>query len=192
MPDDARRRTQTISPASWRFTRQKATAPDASVAPYKRRVTGSNPVAPTFFECLSHAIIDAWVRNCAANGCRGAKRHATRAAPARSHLESPESRKKSNRKYGIASYGLTQDDFNLLLKMQGYACGMCRELFAEGQLIHVDHDHGCCPVKNRSCGKCVRGLLCHGCNIALGHIEHRYAMARAYLNGPRPWAALRA
>jgi hypothetical protein len=33
------------------------------------------------------------------------------------HLESPESRKKSNRKYRIASYGLTQDDFNLLLKM---------------------------------------------------------------------------
>jgi hypothetical protein len=72
------------------------------------------------------------------------------------------------------------------------ACGMCRELFAEGQLIHVDHDHGCCPAKNRSCGNCVRGLLCHGCNIALGHIEHRYAMARAYLDGPRPWAALRA
>jgi hypothetical protein len=108
------------------------------------------------------------------------------------HLESPESRKKSKRKYRISCYGLTQDDFNLLLKIQGYACGMCRELFAEGQLIHVDHDHGCCPVKNRSCGKCVRGLLCHGCNIALGHIEHRYAMARAYLDGPRPWAALRA
>jgi hypothetical protein len=108
------------------------------------------------------------------------------------HLESPESRKKSKRKYRISCYGLTQDDFNLLLKIQGYACGMCRELFAEGQLIHVDHDHECCRVKNRSCGKCVRGLLCHGCNIALGHIEHRYAMARAYLDGPRPWAALRA
>ena len=98
----------------------------------------------------------------------------------------------AKRKYRISCYGLTQDDFNLLLKIQGYACGMCRELFAEGQLIHVDHDHECCRVKNRSCGKCVRGLLCHGCNIALGHIEHRYAMARAYLDGPRPWAALRA
>jgi Recombination endonuclease VII len=108
------------------------------------------------------------------------------------HLESPESRKKSKRKYRISCYGLTQDDFDLLLKIQGYACGMCRELFAEGQLIHVDHDHECCRVKNRSCGKCVRGLLCHACNIALGHIEHRYTMARAYLDGPRPWAALRA
>ena len=162
MLGDARRRTQTINPASWRFTRQKATAPDASVAPYKRRVTGSNPVAPTVFS----------------NSC----------------LQKSESRTSylllTHGRRIVSCYGLTQDDFNLLLKIQGYACGMCRELFAEGQLIHVDRDHGCCPVKNRSCGKCVRGLLCHGCNIALGHIEHRYAMAHAYLDGPRPWAAL--
>jgi hypothetical protein len=26
--------------------------------------------------------------------------------------------------------------------------------------------------------------LCHTCNIALGHIERRYAMARAYLDNP--------
>jgi hypothetical protein len=68
----------------------------------------------------------------------------------------------------------------------GYARGMCREPFEEGQLIYVDHDHGCCRAKNRSCGKGVRGLLCHGCNIALGHIEHRNAMARAYLDGAAP------
>jgi hypothetical protein len=71
-----------------------------------------------------------------------ASRRVYRRAPP--HLESPESRKKSKRKYRISRYGLTQDDFNLLWKIQGYACGMCRELFAEGQLIHVDHDHECC------------------------------------------------
>ena len=100
------------------------------------------------------------------------------------HRESPESRKKSNRKYRISSYGLTQEMFDLLLEEQQNACGMCHEPFEERQLIHVDHDHACCQRKNRSCGRCIRGLLCHTCNIALGYIERRYAMARTYLDSP--------
>jgi hypothetical protein len=100
------------------------------------------------------------------------------------HRQSPESRKKSNRKYRIASYGLTQEQFDYLLDAQQQSCGMCHEPFVEGQLIHVDHDHVCCQRKNQSCGECIRGLLCHTCNIALGHIERRYAMARAYLDSP--------
>ena len=100
------------------------------------------------------------------------------------HRESPESRKKSNRKYRISSYGLTQEQFDRLLDAQQHTCGMCHEPFEERQLIHVDHDHACCREKNRSCGECIRGLLCHTCNIALGHIERRYAMARAYLDSP--------
>lgn len=83
-----------------------------------------------------------------------------------------------------SSYGLTQELFDLLLDAQQNACGMCHEPFDEGQLIHVDHDHTCCQKKNRSCGKCIRGLLCHTSNIALGYIERRYAMARAYLDSP--------
>jgi hypothetical protein len=100
------------------------------------------------------------------------------------HPESPGSRKRSNRKYRIASYGLTQEQFDRLVDAQQNSCGMCRKPFEEGQLIHVDHDHTCCRRKNRSCGECIRGLLCHTCNIALGHIERRYAMARAYLDSP--------
>ena len=100
------------------------------------------------------------------------------------HRESSESCKKSNRKYRISSYGLTQELFDLVLEAQQYACGMCHDPFEDGQLIHVDHDHACCRGKNRSCGECIRGLLCHTCNIALGHIERRYAMARAYLDSP--------
>ena len=41
------------------------------------------------------------------------------------HRESPESRKESNRKYRISSYGLTQERFDRLLAVQQHACGMC-------------------------------------------------------------------
>lgn len=90
----------------------------------------------------------------------------------------------SDQEYRISSYGLTQEQFDLILAVQNHACAMCHEPFEEGQLIHVDHDHECCRRKSRLCGECIRGLLCHNCNIALGHIERRYAMARAYLDSP--------
>jgi hypothetical protein len=115
--------------------------------------------------------------------------HDRRAAGIR---ESPELRKKHNCKYRITSYGITEAEFTQILAAQGNACGMCREPFEEGQLIHVDHDHACCPVKNRSCGKCVRGLLCHGCNVSLGHIERKYDLARAYLDSPPGQLVMRA
>ena len=40
------------------------------------------------------------------------------------HRESPESRKKSNRKYWISSYGLTQEQFDRLLAAQQHTCGI--------------------------------------------------------------------
>jgi recombination endonuclease VII len=87
-------------------------------------------------------------------------------------------------------YGLTPADFDRLLELQGYACAMCHEPFAEGQPIFIDHDHACCPGEKSSCGKCVRGLLDLACNTSLGHIERKYEMARAYLDSPPGQAAV--
>lgn len=64
-------------------------------------------------------------------------------------------------------YRLPRERFNALLLRQNYRC-VCGELFTEpDNRPHVDHDHACCPGR-KSCGKCVRGLLCSRCNVALG------------------------
>ena len=93
----------------------------------------------------------------------------------------PAIRQRWNLAYRLSRYGMTQEDFDKLLQAQGYVCGMCRQQFREGQAICIDHDHACCQEEKRSCGKCVRGLLCLPCNTALGHIERKYDQATAYL-----------
>jgi hypothetical protein len=88
------------------------------------------------------------------------------------------------RAYRLARYGLTQELYDQLLEAQQHACAMCHTPFADGQPIFIDHDHACCPDEKTSCGECVRGLLDLSCNTALGHIERRYDLARAYLDNP--------
>lgn len=65
----------------------------------------------------------------------------------------------------LYSYHITARDFHELLERQGGVCAICGRKPPE---FHVDHDHSCCPERKRSCGNCVRGLLCPDCNGALG------------------------
>lgn len=65
-------------------------------------------------------------------------------------------------------YGITQEDFQSLLDAQNGECAICSTSEPEcNQQFQVDHDHGCCPGK-KTCGKCIRGLLCCRCNQVLG------------------------
>lgn len=64
----------------------------------------------------------------------------------------------------------------LAMWMQRGTCGLCdRPLSMRKKTGNVggygiDHDHRCCPGP-ASCGKCVRDLLCTGCNTRLGAVE---------------------
>lgn len=93
-------------------------------------------------------------------------------------------------------YGLTELQYLDLLARQGGGCAICavtpeelsRTATGEPKWLAVDHDHACCPG-SRSCGKCVRGLLCSNCNKGLGNFQddpQLLVIARHYLelSGP--------
>ena len=83
-------------------------------------------------------------------------------------------------------YSLDLERFDALLAAQGGACGVCGTTKPGGKgAWNVDHDHTCC-AGNRSCGACVRGLLCHHCNTGLGMFRDSpdtLTSAIAYLSG---------
>lgn len=64
----------------------------------------------------------------------------------------------------MKKYSITPDEFERIWSEQGSVCAICRGT-PRGR-AHVDHDHACCP-HTRSCGYCVRGILCKRCNTEL-------------------------
>lgn len=72
-----------------------------------------------------------------------------------------ENMRKNGRLY---RHGLTSERYEEMLMGQNYGCATCGR---DDETLHIDHDHACCPGK-KSCGKCVRTLLCTRCNVALG------------------------
>ena len=54
-----------------------------------------------------------------------------------------------------------------------HLCGVPDTLHKNGvSNLHIDHDHNCCSSK-KTCGKCVRGLICFACNRMIGALEKR-------------------
>lgn len=67
-------------------------------------------------------------------------------------------------------FGITLPEYEARLSAQGGGCAVCGKTeAANGRMLAVDHDHGCCPSQ-KTCGECVRGLLCSLCNLQLGNV----------------------
>ena len=79
-----------------------------------------------------------------------------------------------HRRHRLASiYGLTRDAFDKLFEQQGGGCAICGTQNAPRWAI--DHDHSCCQGA-KTCGSCVRGILCYPCNQALGLLKDSRAI----------------
>lgn len=86
-------------------------------------------------------------------------------------------------------YGLTPESVKKMQRDQEGCCALCRKLL--GDRFHIDHDHA---------SGFVRALLCHNCNLGLGHFydddelmlraadyirHHRERVALGDSTGPR-------
>lgn len=79
-------------------------------------------------------------------------------------------RTQQSRAYKLrATYGLTEERFDAMVDAQGGVCAICKQPPpGKTKVLYVDHDHSCCPSLVKTCGGCVRGLLCSHCNRGLG------------------------
>ena len=70
-----------------------------------------------------------------------------------------------------SKYGLSRAQFDAIVEKQNNRCAVCRSEFTVDSPPHVDHDHACCSSRKKSCGKCLRELLCRLCNLGLGYFK---------------------
>lgn len=81
-------------------------------------------------------------------------------------------------------YNLMPGEYELIFEYQGKVCGICTRPPKEGKNLHVDHDHKT---------GLTRGLLCWGCNAALGKFRddiEKLRNAHAYMFSPPATRAL--
>ena len=109
---------------------------------------------------------EAWARanperqKARAKAYREARRTELAAKQRARHAANPDQQRNGKLK---KAYGITLDEFCALLERQGGCCAICGAKSPGGHgRYHVDHRH--------ETGK-IRGLLCHPCNVGLGHFK---------------------
>lgn len=82
----------------------------------------------------------------------------------------PRSYAKRKEQWLRYKYNMTQQDYDNLLESQNGVCAICKQVCKSNKMLAIDHDHNCCPG-DKSCGQCIRGLLCANCNGAIGMLQ---------------------
>jgi hypothetical protein len=81
----------------------------------------------------------------------------------------PENRAKARSNKRKSLYGISDTEYLALLEDQDFSCAACGvEFVVDGdgypidKFVHLDHCHDTGTI---------RGILCNGCNLALGHLK---------------------
>ena len=98
---------------------------------------------------------------------------------------SPEVTEIAKLRMQLRNHSMTFEQYAALRVKQADRCGACKGplLFDQPYQVHIDHDPRCCSREEnpqiKTCGECVRALLCKACNHAIGFLE-RYPQ-RVYM-----------
>ena len=87
-------------------------------------------------------------------------------------------------------YNLNDEDYQQMLLDQNNSCKTCKIEFDSTSYYtkpNIDHDHKCCEGK-RSCGKCVRGILCGSCNLLFGKVKDSIQTLQNMINYLKEYA----
>lgn len=85
---------------------------------------------------------------------------------------------KERDKYLRKTYGISLEDYQSILSVQGGVCAICKKTPSDNISLHVDHDHKT---------GFIRGLLCYQCNDGLGNFKDNKELlekAIRYLHWP--------
>lgn len=105
--------------------------------------------------------------------CKGAKSSAYYKNNVQRHAKLVKRRYETHGRF--ARYGITAEQYDAVFKQQGNCCALCKSTKPGGKgKWHIDHRHvgdkpsGFIQTRDPSL---FRGILCHRCNIAVGHSE---------------------
>lgn len=92
-------------------------------------------------------------------------------------------------------YGITLDEYNLLLEYQTKVCAICHKPNKGGKVLHVDHQHVRgerrlkLPDRKQLIRSNVRGLLCWKCNGAIARFRDNPDDLRSAADYLEDWPA---
>ena len=86
----------------------------------------------------------------------------------------PERKRAMRDAYYRRTFGISADEFDVLLEAQGGCCAICRGRPERASSLHLDHCHDTGAIRGVLCGRCNQGLGLFGDDAALLDAAVRY------------------
>lgn len=96
------------------------------------------------------------------------------AAYRREYAARPERKRAMRDAYYRRTFGISADEFDVLLEAQGGCCAICRKRPERAASLHLDHCHDTGAIRGILCGRCNQGLGLFGDDVGMLDAAVRY------------------